>query len=169
MGVLFLFLKKVTFYMNKTETFWAISTILSITWLGNRRRPIFKPACLIFRSELRNMKETFPKPHSSGTEALFGEISQQLDFSSCGEEGNSSDNTSDDCTGLPVCSPGLAGRAPRVQHHSSRSNSSSSPLQSASPIPYASWRKLRLCETPNTPKVRTFEHWHAGKFVSTTS
>uniref|UniRef100_A0A3P9Q9E2 Wee1-like protein kinase n=1 Tax=Poecilia reticulata TaxID=8081 RepID=A0A3P9Q9E2_POERE len=77
---------------------------------------------------------------------------QQLNFSSCGEEGNSSDNTSDDCAGLPGCSPGLACRTPRVQRHRSRNNSSSSPLQTASPIPYASWRKLRLCDTPNTPK-----------------
>ncbi|XP_014866476.1 PREDICTED: wee1-like protein kinase 2 isoform X1 [Poecilia mexicana] len=120
--------------------------------MGNRRRPIFKPVCLILRSELRNMKETFPKPHSSGMAALFGEISQQLDFSSCGEEGNSSDNTSDDCAGLPGCSPSLACRTPRVQRHRSRSNSSSSPMRSTSPIPYASWRKLRLCDTPNTPK-----------------
>ncbi|KAM4733472.1 wee1-like protein kinase 2 [Anableps anableps] len=76
--------------------------------------------------------------------ALFSEISQQLDFSSCGEEGNSSDTTSDDAAAIR--------RTPRVQRHRSRSNTPSSPLQCASPVPYASWRKLRLCDTPSTPK-----------------
>uniref|UniRef100_A0A3Q2FH45 Wee1-like protein kinase n=1 Tax=Cyprinodon variegatus TaxID=28743 RepID=A0A3Q2FH45_CYPVA len=79
---------------------------------------------------------------------LFNEISQ--DFSSCGEEGNSSDTTSDDSTALH--SPTLLCRTPRVQRHRSRSTSSFSPFQSKSPIPFASWSKLRLCDTPSTPK-----------------
>lgn len=90
----------------------------------------------------RMKEENLPRTQAPG---LFNEISQQLDFSSCGEEGNSSDTTSDDCTA--VC------RTPRVQRHRSRSNASSSPLQCISPIPYASWRKLRLCDTPSTPKA----------------
>ncbi|XP_040894861.1 wee1-like protein kinase 2 [Toxotes jaculatrix] len=90
---------------------------------------------------------------------LFDGISQQLDFSSCGEEGSSSsggDNSSDDCTSrIPsprIRSPSYACRTPRVQRHRSRSNTLSSPLQCTSPIPYASWRKLRLCDSPSTPK-----------------
>ncbi|KAM9377663.1 wee1-like protein kinase 2 [Pholidichthys leucotaenia] len=75
--------------------------------------------------------------------ALFSEVSQQLDFSSCGEEESSSDNNSDDPSSrFPVS------RTPRVNRHSS--TTFSSPLQS--PIPYASWRKLRLCDSPSTPK-----------------
>lgn len=93
---------------------------------------------------------------------LFDGISQQLDFASCGEEGSSSDNGSDDYTATicsprirspKVASPGAACRTPRVQRHRSRSNTISSPLQCTSPIPYASWSKLRLCESPSTPKV----------------
>nr|XP_015820940.2 wee1-like protein kinase 2 isoform X1 [Nothobranchius furzeri] len=99
-----------------------------------------------------NMKETYP------TEApvmvtWHEEINQQLDFSSCGEEGNSSDTTSDDCaiTRSPrLCTPSSACRTPKVQRHRSRSNTL--PLQCTSPIPYASWKKLRLCESPSTPK-----------------
>ncbi|XP_044049372.1 wee1-like protein kinase 2 [Siniperca chuatsi] len=87
---------------------------------------------------------------------LFDGISQQLDFSSCGEEGCSSDNSSDDCTfrirSPRICNPSSACRTPRVQRHRSRSNTLSSPLQCTSPIPYASWRKLRLCDSPSTPK-----------------
>ncbi|GAA6233833.1 wee1-like protein kinase 2 [Lates japonicus] len=92
---------------------------------------------------------------------LFDGISQQLDFTSCGEEGSSSDNSSDDCTSRirspriqspRIRSPGSACRTPRVQRHRSRSNTISSPLQCTSPIPYASWSKLRLCDSPNTPK-----------------
>ncbi|XP_032378836.1 wee1-like protein kinase 2 isoform X1 [Etheostoma spectabile] len=90
-----------------------------------------------------------------GMAALFDEISQQLDFSSCGEEGSSSDNSSDDCTSSirspRIHSPSSACRTPRVQRHRSR-NSTLSPLQCTSPIPYASWRKLRLCDSPSTPK-----------------
>ncbi|XP_029378511.1 wee1-like protein kinase 2 [Echeneis naucrates] len=87
---------------------------------------------------------------------LFDGINQKLDFSSCGEEGNSSDNSSDDCISKirspRVKSPSFACRTPRVQRHRSRSNTLSSPLQCTSPIPYASWRKLKLRDSPNTPK-----------------
>uniref|UniRef100_UPI0037E7D3E6 wee1-like protein kinase 2 n=1 Tax=Semicossyphus pulcher TaxID=241346 RepID=UPI0037E7D3E6 len=87
---------------------------------------------------------------------LFEGISQQLDFSSCGEEGSSSDNSSDDCT-FRICSPRIRSpssvcRTPRVQRHRARSSIISSPVQCTSPIPYASWRKLRLCDSPSTPK-----------------
>ncbi|XP_045892635.1 wee1-like protein kinase 2 [Micropterus dolomieu] len=87
---------------------------------------------------------------------LFDGISQQLDFSSCGEEGSSSDNSSDDCTfrirSPRICSPSSACRTPRVQRQRSRSNTLTSPLSCTSPIPYASWSKLRLCDSPSTPK-----------------
>ncbi|XP_076588793.1 wee1-like protein kinase 2 isoform X2 [Chaetodon auriga] len=97
---------------------------------------------------------------------LFDGISQQLGFTSCGEEGSSSDNSSDDYISSirsprvhsprirspRIRSPSSACRTPRVQRHRSRSSTSSSPLQCTSPIPYASWRKLRLCESPSTPK-----------------
>uniref|UniRef100_A0A3Q3KJ70 Wee1-like protein kinase n=1 Tax=Mastacembelus armatus TaxID=205130 RepID=A0A3Q3KJ70_9TELE len=81
----------------------------------------------------------------------------QLDFSSCGEEASSSsDNSSDDfASKIPstrIRSPSSACTTPRVQRHPSRSNALSSPLQCTSPIPYASWRKLRLCDSPSTPK-----------------
>lgn len=88
---------------------------------------------------------------------LFDGISQQLDFTSCGEEGSSSDNSSDDYTSrFPnprFVSPSSPCRSPRVQRHRHRSSTASSPLQCTSPIPYASWRKLRLCDSPSTPKV----------------
>ncbi|XP_044211688.1 wee1-like protein kinase 2 [Thunnus albacares] len=82
---------------------------------------------------------------------LFDEINQQLDFSSCGDEGSSSDNSSDDYASR-IRSPSSACRTPRVQRHRSRSNTLSYPLQCTSPIPYASWSKLRLCDSPSTPK-----------------
>ncbi|XP_036962690.1 wee1-like protein kinase 2 isoform X3 [Acanthopagrus latus] len=124
--------------------------------------------------------------------ALYDGISQQLDFTSCGEEGSSSsDNSSDDYTsriGSPriqspriqspriqspriqspriqspriqspriqsprIRSPSSVCRTPRVQRHRSRSNTLSSPVECTSPIPYASWKKLRLCDSPSTPK-----------------
>ncbi|MEQ2205367.1 hypothetical protein XENOCAPTIV_023654 [Xenoophorus captivus] len=96
------------------------------------------------------MKETFPNAQVQGMATLFNDINQQLDFSSCGEEGNSSDTISDDCAAIHC--PSMGCRTPRVQHPRSRSNASSSPLQCTSPIPYASWKKLRLCDTPSTPK-----------------
>ncbi|KAM9854042.1 wee1-like protein kinase 2 [Aulostomus maculatus] len=82
---------------------------------------------------------------------MFDGISQQLDFSSCGEEGSSSDNNSDDYTSR-IQSPSPTCRTPRVQRHRSRSSAFSSTLQCTSPIPYAVWRKLRLCDSPSTPK-----------------
>lgn len=102
--------------------------------------------------------ESFTKPQAPSMAMLFDEISQKLDFSSCGEEGSSSDNSSDDCTlsrirSTRISSPGAACRTPRMQRHRSRSNALSSPLQCTSPIPYASWRNLRLCDSPSTPKV----------------
>lgn len=94
----------------------------------------------------------------------FDGNSQQLDFTSGGEDGSSSsDNSSDDyafrirsprVVSSTVLNPESACRTPRVQRHHSRSSTISSPLQSTSPIPYATWRKLRLCDSPSTPKVR---------------
>lgn len=99
---------------------------------------------------------------------LFDGISQRLDFKR-EEGGSSSDNSSDDYIsriGSPKIasprirsprygSPSSACRTPRTQRHRSRSRTISSPLQCVSPIPYASWKKLRLCDSPSTPKVRT--------------
>ncbi|XP_061532875.1 wee1-like protein kinase 2 isoform X2 [Phycodurus eques] len=91
---------------------------------------------------------------------LFDEISQRLDFSVCGKDcdggGSSnsscSDSNSDDCTSRMQNPSSPACRTPRVQHHRSRNNALSSPLRCTSPIPYASWKKLRLCDSPSTPK-----------------
>uniref|UniRef100_A0A3B4ZNB2 Wee1-like protein kinase n=1 Tax=Stegastes partitus TaxID=144197 RepID=A0A3B4ZNB2_9TELE len=82
---------------------------------------------------------------------LFDEISQQLDFCRCDEEGSSSDNNSDYCTSR-IPSPRIHSPRTRMQRHRSRSSTFSSPLQRTSPIPYAAWRGLRLCDSPNTPK-----------------
>lgn len=94
----------------------------------------------------------------------FDGISQQLDFTSGGEDGSSSSDNSSDDYALRICSPRVvsprilnpesACTTPRVQRHCSRSNTISSPSQCTSPIPYATWRKLRLCDSPSTPKVR---------------
>uniref|UniRef100_A0A672GRB9 Wee1-like protein kinase n=2 Tax=Salarias fasciatus TaxID=181472 RepID=A0A672GRB9_SALFA len=92
--------------------------------------------------------------------ALFTGTSQQLEFSSCGEDGSSSSSsssdTSDNCTSRTrsprIRTPSSACGTPRVQRHRSRFNASSSPMLCTSPIPYASWKKLRLCSSPNTPK-----------------
>ncbi|XP_051807385.1 wee1-like protein kinase 2 isoform X2 [Acanthochromis polyacanthus] len=86
--------------------------------------------------------------------ATLDRISQQLDFCNCEEEGgssSSSDNNSDYCTSR-IMSPGSACRTPKVQRHRSRSSAVCSPLQLTSPILYAAWRKLRLCDSPSTPK-----------------
>ncbi|XP_019749728.1 wee1-like protein kinase 2 [Hippocampus comes] len=93
---------------------------------------------------------------------LFDEISQRLDFSNCGKEGSddgshsssscSSDNNSDDCTSRMQSPSSPACRTPRVQRHRSRNNTLSSPLSCTSPISFASWNKLRLCDSPSTPK-----------------
>ncbi|CAN9498730.1 unnamed protein product [Ophioblennius macclurei] len=92
--------------------------------------------------------------------ALFTGISQQLEFSSCGEEGSSSSSSGSDNSdnyASRICSPrmrtaSLVCGTPRVQRHRSRSNTLSSPILCTSPIPYASWKKLRLCSSPSTPK-----------------
>lgn len=81
--------------------------------------------------------------------SMYDGISQQLDFSSCGEEGSNSDNSSDECNS-GILSPGPACRTPRGKR--SRISSLSSSVLS-SPIPYASLSKLRLCDSPSTPKV----------------
>lgn len=99
---------------------------------------------------------------------LFDGISQRLDFKR-EEAGSSSDNSSDDYTSRirspkiasprirspRYGSPSSACRTPRAQRHRSRSRTMGSPSQCVSPIPYASWKKLRLCDSPSTPKVRT--------------
>ncbi|KTG39227.1 hypothetical protein cypCar_00007581, partial [Cyprinus carpio] len=75
---------------------------------------------------------------------------QHLNFSSSGEE-DSSDNSFDEWAhrSVPVRSPC---RTPRVQRHRTRSITVS-PSIPTSPIPYAAWKKLRLCDSPSTPKV----------------
>lgn len=96
----------------------------------------------------------------------FDGISQQLDFASGGEDGSSSSSSDNSLDGFGfrirsprlaspgVLSPGSACRTPRVRRHRARSGAASSPSQCTSPIPYATWRKLRLCDSPSTPKVR---------------
>lgn len=110
---------------------------------------------------IKHFKGNLCKPQAPSMATLFDGISQQLDFSSCGEEGSSSDN-SDDCTfrirSPRICSPSSACRTPRVQRQRSRSNTLTSPLSCTSPIPYASWSKLRLCDSPSTPKVGNNSH-----------
>ncbi|XP_041967350.1 wee1-like protein kinase 2 [Alosa sapidissima] len=102
---------------------------------------------------------------------------QPLCFSSCGEE-DSSDSSSEDWAPVrrspsfrrspncsrnpnfsrspsfrsPVQSPSSACRTPRVQRHRQRSITASPTSFPSSPIPYAAWNKLRLCESPYTPK-----------------
>lgn len=93
----------------------------------------------------------------------FDGISQQLDFTSGGEEGSSSSDNSSDYYTFRIRSPRFASssvlnhestcRTPRPQRHRSRSSTVSSPLQCTNLIPYASWRNLRLCDSPSTPKV----------------
>ncbi|XP_046721022.1 wee1-like protein kinase 2 [Silurus meridionalis] len=77
---------------------------------------------------------------------------QHMYFSSCGEE-DSSDSSVDDWAPRSVLlrSQSSACRTPRVQRQRSRSNAVS-PAAPSSPIPYAAWRKLRLCDSPSTPK-----------------
>ncbi|XP_059362499.1 wee1-like protein kinase 2 [Carassius carassius] len=73
---------------------------------------------------------------------------QHLNFSSSGEE-DSSDNSFEWVhRSVPVRSPC---RTPRVQRHRTRSITVS-PSNPTSPIPYAAWKKLRLCDSPSTPK-----------------
>lgn len=89
-------------------------------------------------------------------------ISQRLDFSGGGED-SSSDNSSDDyafrirstrAVSPRVLNPESACRTPRVQRHHRRSSTVSPPIQCSNPIPYGTWRKLRLSDSPSTPKVR---------------
>ncbi|KAG9273212.1 wee1-like protein kinase 2 isoform X2 [Astyanax mexicanus] len=77
-------------------------------------------------------------------------IQQHLNFSSCGEE-DSSDSSVEDWAliSVPLRSPSSTCRTPRVQRHHARGVSPSAPT---SPIPYSAWRKLRLCDSPSTPK-----------------
>uniref|UniRef100_A0A673MVT9 Wee1-like protein kinase n=1 Tax=Sinocyclocheilus rhinocerous TaxID=307959 RepID=A0A673MVT9_9TELE len=82
--------------------------------------------------------------------AFVNAAQQHLIFSSSGEE-DSSDNSFDEWAhrSVPVRSPC---RTPRVQRHRTRSITVS-PYIPTSPIPYAAWEKLRLCDSPSTPKV----------------
>ncbi|XP_016367886.1 wee1-like protein kinase 2 isoform X1 [Sinocyclocheilus rhinocerous] len=81
--------------------------------------------------------------------AFVNAAQQHLIFSSSGEE-DSSDNSFDEWAhrSVPVRSPC---RTPRVQRHRTRSITVS-PYIPTSPIPYAAWEKLRLCDSPSTPK-----------------
>uniref|UniRef100_A0A3B3Z8M6 Wee1-like protein kinase n=1 Tax=Periophthalmus magnuspinnatus TaxID=409849 RepID=A0A3B3Z8M6_9GOBI len=72
---------------------------------------------------------------------------QQLYFSSSDEDSSNSDDSLDEYS---FRSPGC--RTPVAQPHRSRSKTLSTCVQCTSPIPYASWRKLRLCDSPSTPK-----------------
>ncbi|KAI4875818.1 hypothetical protein NFI96_017150, partial [Prochilodus magdalenae] len=79
-------------------------------------------------------------------------IQQHLNFSSCGEE-DSSDSSVEDWAPVTVTlrSPSSACRTPRVQRHRAKTVAVS-PSAPTSPIPYSAWRKLRLCDSPSTPK-----------------
>ncbi|XP_060734600.1 wee1-like protein kinase 2 [Tachysurus vachellii] len=79
-------------------------------------------------------------------------VQQHLYFLSCGEE-DSSDSSVEDWAPRSVSlrSPSSTCRTPRVPRHRTRSNAVS-PAAPTSPIPYAAWRKLRLCDSPSTPK-----------------
>ncbi|XP_006633762.2 wee1-like protein kinase 2 isoform X1 [Lepisosteus oculatus] len=94
---------------------------------------------------------------------LSDRIIQQLDFSSCGEE-DSSDSSLEDWSwreggpegswrresGSSMC------RTPRMsrkrQHSSAASPSTPRTTCPGTPLHYTTWRKLRLCDTPSTPK-----------------
>lgn len=80
-------------------------------------------------------------------------MQQHLYFLSCGEE-DSSDSSVEEWAPRSVSlrSPSSTCRTPRVPRHRTRSNAVS-PAAPTSPIPYAAWRKLRLCDSPSTPKV----------------
>lgn len=87
--------------------------------------------------------------------ASVNAVQQHLNFSSSGEE-DSSDNSFDEWAHrrVPVRSPS---QTPRIQRHRTRSITIS-PSVPTSPIPYAAWKKLRLCDSPSTPKV-VFQHF----------
>ncbi|XP_056110617.1 wee1-like protein kinase 2 [Rhinichthys klamathensis goyatoka] len=74
---------------------------------------------------------------------------QHLNFSSSGEE-DSSDNSFDEWAhrSVSIRSPC---RTPRIQRHRTRSITVS-PSIPTSPLLYAAWKKLRLCDSPSTPK-----------------
>ncbi|XP_026859805.1 wee1-like protein kinase 2 [Electrophorus electricus] len=79
-------------------------------------------------------------------------MQQRLSFLSCGEE-DSSDSSMEDWAPRTVLqqSPSLVCQTPRVQRHRTWSVTASTSAPT-SPIPYAAWRKLRLCDSPSTPK-----------------
>ncbi|XP_036374192.1 wee1-like protein kinase 2 [Megalops cyprinoides] len=74
---------------------------------------------------------------------------QHLDFSSSGED--SSDSSLDDWRGRSIRSPDSVCRTPTIQRHRARS-AVAPPSFPSTPLPYAAWKKLRLCDSPNTPK-----------------
>ncbi|XP_052008797.1 wee1-like protein kinase 2 [Xyrauchen texanus] len=84
--------------------------------------------------------------------ASVNAMQQCLNFSSSGED-DSSDNSFDEWAprSVPLRSPSAACQTPRVQRHRPRSVTVS-PSIPTSPIPYAAWKKLRLCDSPSTPK-----------------
>ncbi|KAM6946129.1 wee1-like protein kinase 2 [Aplochiton taeniatus] len=88
---------------------------------------------------------------------------QQLDFSSCGDDDHTSDSSLDEWSSRTstlrspisrnfsasqIKSPISARKTPRVHRHRTKSIS----FSPSTPIPYAAWNKLRLCESPSTPK-----------------
>ncbi|KAM8862102.1 wee1-like protein kinase 2 isoform 2-T2 [Synchiropus picturatus] len=80
---------------------------------------------------------------------LEGNRKKQDPYGCEDEEGSSSDNSDDGSFALSA--QNITFRTPKSNRHRSRSNVLS-PFQSNSPIPYASWNKLRLCDSPSTPK-----------------
>ncbi|XP_065139298.1 wee1-like protein kinase 2 [Paramisgurnus dabryanus] len=83
--------------------------------------------------------------------ASVNAVQQHLNFSSSGEE-DSSDNSFDEWRprSVPLRSPS-AFRTPRGQRHHGISVAVS-PSIPTSPVLYAAWNKLRLCDSPSTPK-----------------
>ncbi|XP_056138189.1 wee1-like protein kinase 2 [Lampris incognitus] len=83
---------------------------------------------------------------------VFDGISQQLDFSHFGDDGSSSENSSDDGPARfsRIVSPSSVCRTPRI--HRCRTIIPSPSIEPNNTIPYIAWRKLRLCDSPNTPK-----------------
>uniref|UniRef100_A0A8C9SL52 Wee1-like protein kinase n=1 Tax=Scleropages formosus TaxID=113540 RepID=A0A8C9SL52_SCLFO len=76
---------------------------------------------------------------------------QQLDFSSCGEDENS-DSSLDDWELRKEHYLDSAPETPHVLRHHAYSGVVSPSIHS-SPLHYVTWRKLRLCDSPSTPKV----------------
>ncbi|KAJ8269077.1 hypothetical protein COCON_G00116840 [Conger conger] len=73
---------------------------------------------------------------------------QELDFSSCGEDG--SDSSSDDWETRITRSPESICRTPKISRHRSRRDATPSEFPTT-PLRCA-WKKLRLCDSPSTPK-----------------